>query len=776
MKKIEEFTTKTNEDVIFNSCPNILFLTTLDNKIININKKFEIILGYDKEILNKNIFEIDLFDKSIDEIKDKVIKNENLTDVVLNVYKKNKELTKILLSREKIVYKELDCFLNTVIDIGNKSIYKKSLSESEMKLSIATKTAKIGLWEWNIKTGETYFNDIWAEIIGYKLEELGPMNITTWIKYAHPEDLKKSNEKLQRFFSGITDFYECEARMKHKNGNWVWVLDKGNVTEWDENKKPVKMVGTHILIDKIKKFEEQLLEERKLFVGGPTVIFLWKNLDGWPVEFVSKNVENVIGYSVKEIMNKDFKFSDIIYKEDKERIGEEVKYFCEKKELFFEQEYRLIDAKGEFRWMWDFTMVKRNEEGDITHFYGYLNDITKRKYIEDELLNAKKAAEVANTMKNRFLANISHEIRTPMNGIIGFLDILKNTNLTKDQLDYINEAKSASELLLILINDILDFSKIEAGKVTLKIEKFDLYKLIHDSMLLHVSKAFENNVDINLHITDRYPIIVESDPGRLNQVINNLVSNAVKFTQDGDVTVSINLIKLNNIKERIIFNIEDTGIGIDKNKQKDLFKPFSQVDISTTKKYGGTGLGLAISNQLVKLISGSDIKVKSEVNKGSNFSFFIDSCVESLENSDSNKKLSNFEGEGKNILLVDEGKRSRKILNEYLSDINANVTSVAESSKALNIIISNIEENKNFDLVIIDYELSYMNGLEIVNTLKALPHTRNLKIILLINYCQRNILSEENISNLYGVVTKPIKKFEFLEIVKSIEKKKEILK
>ena len=288
----------------------------------------------------------------------------------------------------------------------------------------------------------------------------------------------------------------------------------------------------------------------------------------------------------------------------------------------YEIEFRLKRSDGEYRWIINEGRPFSSLEDDFAGFIGVCTDITEKRQVTENLRIAKEAAEAVSRSKSEFLANMSHEIRTPLNGIIGMTNLTLQSELSEDQRENLNIANSCADLLLSVINDILDYSKIEAGKMTIDKIQFDFYKLLDDTFKAHLFKVREKGLKYKYQIGDDIPRFVTGDPTRLRQVLNNLISNAVKFTDFGGVKICSSVVRQFDDKVLIKFTVSDTGIGIGKDELQRLFKSFSQVDGSITRKYGGTGLGLAITKQLVEMMSG-EIFVESEKNKGSVFTFTV---------------------------------------------------------------------------------------------------------------------------------------------------------
>jgi signal transduction histidine kinase/ActR/RegA family two-component response regulator len=340
-------------------------------------------------------------------------------------------------------------------------------------------------------------------------------------------------------------------------------------------------------------------------------------------------------------------------------------------------------------------------------------ELLKKSNSKLEQTNVK--LENANGAKRQFLANMSHEIRTPMNAVMGFLELLSTSNLNSEQKMFISEAKSASDILLYLINDILDFSKIEAGKLNIEKIAFSLRPTIKDAVSLLVPKASEKNINLYYAIKSSVPEEVIGDPSRLKQILVNLVSNAVKFTAKGEVSITVGCIEEENEVALLQFEVKDSGIGICKEDIPNLFKSFNQADTSTTRKYGGTGLGLAISKKLVEMMDG-DIDVQSKLGEGSTFKFDVrlkicritpkeSSVLERLD--DAYIPVSNSNKKKPKILLAEDNEINRIIIIKFLDLHNMNCDVALNGKEAYESVL-----NTNYDIILMDCQMPVMDGYE----------------------------------------------------------------
>ena len=414
------------------------------------------------------------------------------------------------------------------------------------------------------------------------------------------------------------------------------------------------------------------------------------------------------------------------------------------------------DCKNERNWTED-------EFSLLQSFASSLAEAIQRGQMENSLAQAKEDAEQANRSKSLFLANMSHEIRTPMNGIIGFLDLLKETELSGEQRDYVQEAHNASEVLLYLINDILDFSKIEAGKMRMDEIEFNVRNAVEDAVVLQAPRAREKGLDLHTLIKSNVPETMIGDPGRLRQILNNLLSNAVKFTHYGEILVTAELQYETPDLVKVYFEVTDTGIGIAPEDMDKLFKPFTQVDASTTRKYGGTGLGLTITRQLVNLMDG-DVFVDSELGKGSRFSFTAVFKPGKIKVDPIDYKYAEIKGT--RVLVIDDNLNNRRIIRIYLEDAGCQVQEADSGEKAIG-MLSEGRDNP-VDVAIVDYQMPGMSGCELGDAINSTSLGKNLRLIMLTSAAQKGDADLVKECGFAGYLSKPVKRDELLKCISMV--------
>jgi two-component system, sensor histidine kinase and response regulator len=367
--------------------------------------------------------------------------------------------------------------------------------------------------------------------------------------------------------------------------------------------------------------------------------------------------------------------------------------------------------------------------GKITGGYAIYSDITHRKQAEQELIRAKESAEAASRAKSAFLANMSHEIRTPLNGVISMMSLLEETPLSHDQREYMDMAVVSAESLLGIINDVLDFSRVEAGRLELVCRNFDLEQELARLITVISGRCRDKNIELLMRYDVTAPGMVWGDNLRLRQVLFNLLGNAVKFTERGHILLEAKCLEQTASQARIRISVSDTGIGIAKEKQAEIFEHFTQVDYSSTRKYGGSGLGLAISRHLVQLMGG-ELSVVSQPEQGAEFLFELDfPLVPDAQTSPPPPTLS-----GLRVLVVDDNTINRRILSEYLTSWQMVPVLADSGTQALAVLEEHRQTGRGLDLALLDYAMPDMDGIQLARQIRQTPHWHQMVLIALSSF------------------------------------------
>ena len=565
--------------------------------------------------------------------------------------------------------------LGTVLDITELVEAQRTLQQTEERWHFALQNNGLGVWDWNIISDYVLYTDQLQQMLGYEPGEW-PQHVDSWASRVHPDDLPSVMDAMNKCLGGETPDYLCEHRLRCKDGSWKWVQDVGRIVSRTKEGKPQRMIGTQMDIH-IRKQSEEAAERRAELLNGirASQEHFIGNTDASPVfaemlDVVVRHTHSTFGFIAEVLKDeqgapylRSYSLTDISWNDEIRKYMESMRpnglEFRNLKTLFgaalVTRELVIAnDAANDPRSgglppghppintflglpvyngleMVGLIGLANRPDGydkdglrELDPFLAAVNSMIvarredeRRRQIEEELRAARDKAEAASRAKSEFLAMMSHEIRTPMNGVIGMTGLLKKGKLDARQSEMVEAVQHSGGALINIIDDILNFAKIEAGQIELCEQPVVLDELVEGVADLLHHEASSKGLELTTVIASELPEVIRGDAGRLRQVLLNLAGNAVKFTDKGHVTI-----RVSGVDDQIEFRVEDTGIGLPDVAHERLFKPFSQVDSSQSRRFGGTGLGLAIGKKLVDAMRGS-IGVESEAGDGSQFWFRV---------------------------------------------------------------------------------------------------------------------------------------------------------
>ena len=592
-----------------------------------------------------------------------------------------------------------------------------------------------------------YVNRAWCQTLGYTVQEAEHLTV---YDVADPEFHDVCRERTAQLHVDRKSI-SVSAIFRSKAGEAVFV--DGNVSVSVQSNGTILIRGIFRDVSTRHHAEKELRRTQEMLAQTNQVA----RVGGWEVDllhdtiFWTQMTKEI--HEVEPDFVPDLQAGIGFYKEgySRDRVLKIVDQAIETGEPF-EEDLQIVTARGRERWVRSIGRAER-KNGQTIRLYGTFQDIEQQKHNEQALLGAMEEARAASVAKSEFLANMSHEIRTPLNGVVGFTDLLLKTRMDQNQQQYLQSVHHSANALLDLINDILDFSKIEAGKLELSQVKTPLWEMLEQVCDIVKHNVEEKKLEFLLHIAPDVPQYIWVDAIRLRQIIINLVSNAIKFTETGEIELSVAVVNQNSSHDTsepvcLEFAVRDTGIGIEEKRQQSIFQAFSQQDASTTRKYGGTGLGLTISSQLLEMM-GSGMKLDSQPGKGSRFSFQL--MVKALaQPQDPIVMLKPIY----RALVVDDHLKNCKIIQDMLSLHNITSQVASDGPQALAML-----EKENYDVAFIDYCMPQMDGLQLIREIRETRSigSESLAIVLLHSSANDQAVNEaRNWWIIQKVMSKPI--------------------
>lgn len=626
-----------------------------------------------------------------------------------------------------------------------KKILKELQKREELYQLISEKSADMVCLHAPDGTYE-YVSPSVEELLGYKPKELIGRNP---YEFFHPEDLERIEKKSHERAKEGEQIKSIQYRIRRKDGEYIW-FETATEPVVDENGEVIKLRTGSRDITSRKKLELLLKETNRLAeVGGWEYDVEADNL------FWTDEVYRIHELPIREKISVE-EARDFYPRKAREKVVEAVTNAIESGEEF-DFEVPLTTAKGNKKWVRNLGKVQQRQDGKVYRLYGVFQDLTRRKEMENELIRALEEADAANRSKSQFIANMSHEIRTPMNSILGFAELLHGQIETETGREYVENISNSGRILLSLINDILDLSKIEAGKQEIQRTPVDLKSVGQELGGIFSMRCKKKGVSFSVNVDKDIPQSLLLDEIRVQQILLNLVGNAIKFTHEGSVTVNITVASSDQEVSSVdlAFEVIDTGIGISEDKISQIFEAFEQQDRTISNEYGGTGLGLAISEKLAEMMGGT-ISVQSEKGEGSTFSLEIPNVsIASVAAKEKVTTPSNFKLNAATILVVDDIDVNRRLVIEFLKDQPLTFIEAGDGQKAVEMA------DETVDLVLMDIKMPKLDGKQAMSQIK--DTFAELPIIALTASGFSKYAGELKKSGFAGYLRKPVSKDELLK-------------
>ncbi len=601
-----------------------------------------------------------------------------------------------------------------------------ALRTSEERYARTVSGSGIGLWDWDIPSERVHASARFMAILAFEPKET-VIDFAFLVAHIHAQDRHRVLEALETSLNTGGPLRQ-EFRMLSCTGKEVWVRAAAD-TRLDADGKPVRMSGSllDISLEKGIHLDLEAANQKLVHIVDSSAAILYTapmprldaNLgrDGVLVpNAISESVHHILGYAPETIRLLNNGVFDLLHPEDRERVAEAMAGLLVHKHLV--AEYRLLHADGDYRWLRDDMRLVRHPVTRRREIIGCAIDFTAAKQTQHDLIAAKEEAQAANRAKSDFLAMMSHEIRTPMNAVLGMLDLLRRSRLDDQQTRYVGLAEDSARNLLYILNDILDFSKLDVGRMELETIDFVFSSLVDGVLSILRPKAEEKGLELNAFIDPAIPLVLRGDPGRIRQILLNLLTNAVKFTDEGQVEISASLRGETDTAITLRIEVHDTGIGMAPETVERLFSRFMQADSSIRRRFGGTGLGLAICRQLCDLMSGR-MGVESEPGFGSTFWFDLplargDQALADLTASVAPEIAP--PDHVLDVLVAEDNPVNQTVISSILEKLGHQCTLAGDGKEAVELL-----RKGRFDLVLMDVQMPVMDGVTATKVIRILP-------------------------------------------------------
>lgn len=709
---------------ILQETKSIIIVTNTNREIEWVNESFCKTTGYTfEEVKGKNPGKLLQGEKSdadvIKAFKNAMEKSQPFNCELLN-YKKDGATYWVEIKCQPLKNEagEIVSYFAVEEDITDRKNKEQLLSENQIRLEMAIEGAEGALWDWDIMNQSVYYSITWKKMLGYDDNEISN-SLNEWSSRIHPEEKELVLQQINNYLTGNSGLYENELRLLHKKGHYITVIDRGKITNRDSSGNPSRMIGIAFNISRYTEVRKKLYENETRWnaalKGSSFGVWDW-DLTNNTLYFSSK-LKQLYGYNDEELTPSVDFWIATSHPDDLEETKQALAYHLDNQTTIFQKDRRILHRDGSYRWFFSSGVVlERGKLGEPLRIVGSVADITERKKLEQDLINAKDIAEKNVKKQRRFLANISHEIRTPLHAIMGITEQLCNSPLNevqKNQLSIINDSvKSLSGI----INDVIDISKIEEGKLNLVRFPFSLKETAENVFGVFKNNAENKKLQYELHFDESLNTYFSGDEGRIRQVLMNILSNAVKFTENGSVRIFFSLVTQKD--DTVIIGIDciDTGIGMSHEMKQKLFKDFTQEDDSFNRKYGGSGLGLSITYELVKLMNGT-INISSEKSLGTTVHIVVpleiaatggvDTTI-AIRTQEDIKKLQNIR------ILAAEDNSFNQLLLQYIFENKKIKFDMVENGR----LAIEMAAAHSYDIILMDIQMPEMNGLEATRNIR----------------------------------------------------------